>query len=249
MADNFSRRTFEYFDLAHANRKNKNWFEKNKELYLEHVRAPFANLVERLGARVEDELPRILISPRKIVRPTYSKSRPQPDGAVVRPQTRAYFAEKQSSRFEWNPGIYLEFGDPEAAGLAGLGLYDLTSRQRSRLRNALVEDGESITAILNNRRLKKAWGALAGERYRRFPRGFDENGPFAELLWQKSFHLGQRFTRGQIAKKDFIPKLVDDFGAAAPFLAWVRDAVGTFSWEGMPRRNNLGGTLFRDDRI
>jgi uncharacterized protein (TIGR02453 family) len=248
VADNFSRRTFEYFDLAHANRTNKTWFEKNKGLYLEHVRAPFANLVERLGARLGPELPRINFVPRKIVRPVYSKHRPQPDGAVVRPQTRAYFAEKQSSRFEWNPGIYLEFGDPQAAGLAGLGLYELNSRQRSRLRSALVEDAETIERILGSRKLKKAWGGLAGERYRRFPRGMDENGPGAALLWQKEFYLSRTLSRGEIIKKDFIPNIVDDFEVAAPFLSWLRGAVGTYSWDGLPRRG-LGGTRFREDRI
>jgi uncharacterized protein (TIGR02453 family) len=246
VADKFSRRTFEYFDLAHANRKNKAWFEKNKELYLEHVRAPFANLVERLHSRLGPELPNITFSPRKIVRPVYSKHRPQPDGAVVRPQTRAYFAEKQSSRFEWNPGVYLEFGDPEADGLAGLGLYELNSRQRSRLRNALVEDTATIAALLKDRHLKKAWGSLAGETYRRFPRGFDEASAAAEFLWQKEFYLSRQLTRAEIIKKDFIPDLVDAFEAAAPFLQWLRDAVGTYSYAGQPRR---GGTFFREDRL
>lgn len=248
MADNFSRRTFEYFDLAHANRKNKTWFEKNKELYLEHVKAPFANLVERLDSRLGSELKGINFTPRKIVRPVYSKHRPQPDGAVVRPQTRAYFAEKQSSRFEWNPGIYLEFGDPEADGLAGLGLYELNSRQRSRLRSALVEDTDTIAEILGKRALKKAWGPLAGEKYRRFPRGMDENGPAAGFLWQKEFYLSRKLTRAEIIKKDFIPNLVNDFEVAAPFLQWLRGAVGTYSWDGQPRRA-YGGTSFREDRM
>lgn len=227
MGYKFTNRTFEYFDQARKHRRNLDWFKANKQLYLEEVREPFAHLIDLLDRELSHLLPKVAITPRKIKRPIYSAHRPQPDGSVIRPQTSAYFAEKQNTRFEWNPGIFLEFGDEEVAGQAGLGLYELTSRQRSRLRAALVEDFHTIRGILKSKGLK-AWGPLAGERYVRFPQGFDPESPAADLLMQKEFYLSRNFTRAQIVRKDFIPTLVMDFVAAAPFLVWIRESVGIY---------------------
>ncbi|RYZ97380.1 MAG: DUF2461 family protein, partial [Proteobacteria bacterium] len=227
MAENFSKLTFEYFELARKNRKNGAWFEKNKNLYLDHVKAPFANLIELLDMHVGPRLPDIAIAKRKIKRPIYSKNRPQPDGSVVRPQTSAYFAQKQNTRFEWNPGIYLEFGNEETPGMVGIGLYEPSGRQRTRLREAIVNDYDAIKGILSSRKVK-AWGGIGGERYIRFPRGYEEGSRAAPLLWHKEFFLSRKFTKAEIIKKDFIPKLVMELEAAAPFLIWIRDSVGTY---------------------
>ena len=44
----------------------------------------------------------------------------------------------------------------------------------------------------------KRWGCrsgLSGERYQRFPRGFDEGGPGSEYLWHKQYFLSRQLSR------------------------------------------------------
>lgn len=223
----FSKNTFKYFDLAMKNRKNKIWFEKNKSLYLESVKAPFAEIIGAIKTKHQKDLPRIVIDPDRISRPLRPKNRADEDG-IVKTQSHFSLAEKKTSLFEWNPGIYFQVGAAEDDNFFGLGLYMVSSRQTSLLRNALVEDFDTIDQILSDKKLKKAWGGLQGDVYKRFPKGFSPDSPSAQYLIYKQFYFGQTFTRKEILDPKFSSKLLKDLGIAMEFLTWIRNVVGTY---------------------
>ena len=143
----FSNKTFQYFDQAKKNKNNLKWFEKNRILYQESVRKPFAHLVELMQKELQRDLPRIEISPRSITRPLRPKNRAERGGGLVKDFSHLSLAEKRSSLFEWNPGIYIQLGADQDHSLVGLGLYMVSSRQLSLLRNAVTEDFEEIDAL------------------------------------------------------------------------------------------------------
>lgn len=231
MTAKFSKKTFQYFELAQKNQNNRNWFEKNKDLYLEHVRAPFEALVLELGKHFRKDLPGIQIDPKSVTRPLRQAHRARGEG-LVKNFSHITLWEKRSSLFEWNPGIHVQFGAKADDNFVGLGLYMISSRQMSLLRNALVDDFEEIDAILSNRALKKAWGDLKGDRYKRFPKGFSAEDPRTKYLWFKQFYLGQEYSRSEVVAKDFTKNLVKDLKLAIPFFKWVRQSVGTYQRRG-----------------
>ena len=213
---NFSSKTFSYFDLAVKNQKKPEWFEKNKKDYEEHVKKPFEHLANLLFKNFASDLPNIDFSPRKITRPLRRSS--DQFGNIVRSNSTAFFSEKPSSQFEWNPGIYISIGAFPEDNVMGLGLYMVSSRQMKLLRNAIVEDFEKIDSILSAKKLKKNWGELRGEIYKRFPKGFDENSEQAKYLRQKQFYLGQNLSEKQICDKNFFDKVLRDVEVSISFL-------------------------------
>lgn len=222
----FSSKTFTYFDSAIKNKKKIDWLEKHKSDYNEFVKAPFENLTQQLKENFSNEVPRIDFLPRKISRPL--RRNPDADGAFVRTHVMAFFSEKATSQFEWNPGIYISIGSVPNDNVVGLGLYMVSSRQMSLLRHALVDDYAEIDSILTNKKLKKSWGNLQGEIYKRFPKGFDENSEAAKYLKHKQFFLSQKLTRKQICDPKFCDQVVKDIEIAIPFLQWIRSKVGVY---------------------
>ena len=185
----FSPNAFEYFDIAHRQKKNKAWLEKHLDEYEEFVSKPFVALVELLHQEFSGDLPKIDFLKRRISRPL--RRNRDADGGIVRTQATAYFAEKTTSQFEWNPGIYFSLGAKADDNIFALGLYMVSSRQMSRLREGLVNDFDTIEGVLGAKKLVSRWGGLSGEMYKRFPKGFDESLPTAKLLKHKQFFLSQ----------------------------------------------------------
>ncbi len=224
----FSKKTFQYFDAAKRNRKNKAWFEKNRANYEENVKAPFGALLEVLEFKLARHLPGISISVRKVTRPLRPEGRADAAGGIVKTHSHVTLWEKKTSLFEWNPGIHIQIGAEKDDNLVGLGLYMTSSRQMRLLRENLVSDFKNIDKILTDKKLRRFWGNLDGDRFKRFPKGFDPEHPSAKYLWHKQFFLNQDLTRAQVTSRKFAQDLSRDLEVAMPFFQWVRETVGTF---------------------
>lgn len=224
----FTKKTFQYFDLAKKNKKKKEWFLKNKELYEAAVKDPYSILIREMDHRFSHKLPEIVISSKKISRPLRPKNKAELQG-YVKAGAMFYFSQKQTSMFEWNPGIYMHLGDEKDDNVIGLGLYGPSSRQIKRLRTALVEDYETVDRILANKTFKKYWGGLAEEKYKRFPKDYSLDDPAAKYLWYKQFFLRRQFTRKEVVSKDFAETVLRSYEAGIPLLTWIRDSIGIFN--------------------
>ena len=227
MSHKFDLGTFKYFDLAAKNGQTREWFEKNEDLYLEHVKKPMLNFVTGLWAEIDEELPGIEISAKKILRPVKPINKIVPGDNAVKNYINVNFMEKENSRFEWNPGIYLQLSSVKDDNYVIVGLDRVTSRQLKLLRERFTVDYNRINSVLSGRKFKASWGELKGERYSRFPRLYDENQPGAEYLWHKQCYVSQYFTRKEVMSPEFSRQLVEDIKTVVPFLQWLRDTVGT----------------------
>lgn len=242
----FSAASFSYFDGAATHPHDRPWFETHRASYDAHVAAPFAALVLRMHDILGDELPDIEFAPKKITRPIRRNAGgARPSGAAgggpaflaeppaVRSNATAFFSIPATSRFEMNPGFYVSIGAREDDNVCGVGLYMPSSRQMKLLRPSIVAEAATLGSFLADPAVRRRWDGLAGERYQRFPKGFDENGPGAAYLWHKQFFLSRKFTRTGAARRDFAASVADDFALAAPFLRWLKETVGVYRSVGL----------------
>lgn len=223
----FTRKTFRYFDDAKKNKFKKGWFEKHKDEYAALIKAPYGELILEIDHRLGNRLPAVIVSPRKVSRPVPPKAKAETHG-YVKAGAMFYLSEKTTSMFEWNPGMYFHLGDEKDDNVIGMGLYGPSSRQIKRLRQALLDDHETVTRLLSDRKLKKYWGGLADEKYKRFPKDFSPENAAAEYLWYKQFFLRKQFTRKDVLAKDFAGTVLKSYEAGLPLLAWIRAAIGVY---------------------
>jgi uncharacterized protein (TIGR02453 family) len=222
----FSVKTFKYLKLAQKNTNNKDWFVKNKANYEENVKKPFEALVLTLQKELQQDLPRIPISIKSISRPLRPSNRA--DKGLVKSFISINLAEKKTSIFEWNPGIYINIDHKEEDHVLGLGLYLVSSRQMSLVRTKISEDFETINKILSEKKFKKAWKGIQGEKMKKPPKGFPIEQDYSDLLMHKQFYVAHKLKNSDIVKKDFAKKVAKDLKAAMPFLNWIRNTVGTY---------------------
>jgi uncharacterized protein (TIGR02453 family) len=224
----FSKETFKYFDLAKKNKFNKEWFKKNESLYTSSVKEPFSYLIERLHKEFALDLKRIPIDPKKITRPLRPSNKAE-DLGWIKDHSHITLWEPKTSLFEWNPGIHIQFGTKSDDNLVGAGLYMTSGRQISKLREAALLDYETLDSITKNKKFKTIWGQNFGDKYKRFPKGFDVTHPAAEYLWYKQFFVAKNFKRSEVQNPKFIEQLIKDLKLSLPFLNWIRQAVGIYS--------------------
>lgn len=234
----FNRKTFQYFDLAKKNKFKKGWFEKNKKSYEEVIKEPYSLLIREFSQRYGERLPHVIINPRKISRPVRPAHKAKEHG-YVKAGAMFFLSEKTTSQFEWNPGIYLHLGDEKDDNVIGMGLYGPSSRQIKRLRIALKEDWKTVDKLLKDKKLKKYWGTLADEKYKRFPKDYSVDEPAAKYLWYKQFFLRRQFTRREVQSKDFPELVIRAFEAGIPLFQWTREAIGIYNRQEMEREKAL----------
>ncbi len=227
MSKNFSPATFKYFATAKKNTKNKDWFLKNKETYQNHVHSPFEQLILEIQKKLQKELPDLRIDSKLITRPTRPANKAQE--GFVKNFSYATIAEKRTSLFEWNPGIHIQFGTGPEDNFIGCGLYMVSGRQISLLRNAIAKDFETISGILDNMKFKKTWGNIQGEMYVRPPKGFPSDAEYSQLLMHKQFYVYREYKKSEITSSKFSSIVIQDLKSVLPFIKWIRSAVGTYS--------------------
>ncbi len=227
MKQNFTTSTFKYFTAAKKHKNNKDWFLKNKAQYDETVKAPFENLILDIQKKLQIELPDLRIDPKLITRPT--RPAHKAEAGLIKNFSYATITEKRSSLFEWNPGIHIQFGGEKDDNFIGCGLYMVSGRQISLLRNAIVEDFDTINDILKSKKFKNVWGELRGDMYVRPPKGFSTEQNYSKLLMHKQFYVHRNYTLTEIKSKKFSMMVVNDLKLILPFFKWVRSAVGTYT--------------------
>jgi uncharacterized protein (TIGR02453 family) len=222
----FSSLTFDYFKRAKKNQNSKEWFLKNKAHYETHVREPFQAVILELQKQLQRDLPRIVIDPRSVTRPVRPANRAS-SGLV---KTTCYLSlwEKKTSLFEWNPGVHFQIGAEEDDNLIALGLYMVSSRQMSLMRQAIFEDFDTFNDLLMDKKFKKTWGSLEGEKFVRYPKGFPVDQAYSGLLMHKQFFVSKRISKKELYSPGFSKQLAKDLKLAMPFFNYIRQTVGTY---------------------
>lgn len=224
----FTRKAFQYFDAAKKNNKKKEWLNKERRAIFEkEVRAPLMELLEEMNNRFGHKIPKIDITPRKVSRPLRSAQRAEKNG-WIRASGNFFLAEKSDSFFEWNPGIFFQVGDEKQDNVIGIGLYGPSSRQLKSVREALEKDYKTLDKILKSPKIKKYWGGLSDQKYKRFPKDHSPDHPAAKYLVYKQFFLSRHFTRKEVCSKEFASEVLKSYEAALPFFAWIREAAGHY---------------------
>lgn len=223
----FNTNTFRYFDSANENMRDPKWFTQNRELYEKNVKEPMNFLLNIISLELEDSLNGIDINKRMVTRPLRPKNK-QLENGINKDFSYFTISEKRTSLFEWNPGIHFQIGHKADDNLIGVGLYMVSSRQMKLMRDAFFYGYENINKIIENKKFKSAWGEMAGEEYKRFPKDFDPDHPSAKFINKKQFYFSKNFKRTEIKSKDFAQKLVKDLKLAMPYFQWVRETVGVY---------------------
>jgi uncharacterized protein (TIGR02453 family) len=197
-----------FYEGLHADNSKVYW-QANKSVYEQSVRAPFLALLDELAE----------YGPFQVFRP-YKDVRFSKDKTPYKENIGAY------GESEGGTGFYVAFS---AAGMyAGSGYYMMASDQLERFRAAVDAEatGKKIAALVAQ--VEKA-GLKAGamSELKTAPRGVPKDHPRIELLRRKGLMAGRDFPLAKwVHTKAAVGKVRDAWLAAADMNAWLDAHVG-----------------------
>ena len=174
--------TFEFLiDLRFHN--NRNWFNENKDRYLE-AKAEFDTLVNTLIPRLKSMDPTVTVTSAKdsvfrIYRDVRFSKNKEP--------YKTNFGALMGHGGRKSPfaGYYLHF-QPDESFIGG-GIYQPDGPTLKALREGLYHNIDDFKAIINAPEFRKFFPEIHGEKLKMAPKGFPKDFPDIELLKHKHY--------------------------------------------------------------
>ena len=214
--EGFPKEGFRFLRELKVN-NNREWFNKHKQEYIDHLQTPAVSFSVELGERLKSEFPGI----------TYD-TRTNGAGSVMRIYRDIRFSKDKSPYKDhlgvnlWDgrqkkgsPGFHF-FMDTNGAAFYG-GFHEFPKEFLAAYREAVADDrsGKKLEQALD--KLSKAKGfEVGGEQLKRVPPGFDQDHPRGDLL---------RF-KGMWVKSPALPRAVLESSSLVDVCAKNASAIG-----------------------
>jgi len=219
----FSPQLFSFLEELKAN-NNKEWFEENRDRYVELVREPMLAFITAIRPRLAAISPYLVVDPKphggSMLR-VYRDIRFSKSKAPYKAMAAAYFWHQSGK--DNRPGIYLHL-DPEHCFL-GIGLWRPATPVRREITDAIAKNPDAWKEAISSRQFKAKF-KFDGESLAKLPKQYDPDHPFAEDLRRKDFIVTAYFTRQQVCGKDFLDRVENLCQISKPFMGFLTKAAG-----------------------
>lgn len=202
---------------------NKEWFDKNKNLYLE-AKEEFEQVIERLikGIAKFDKKISPDLKGKDCTFRIYKDVRFSKDKTPYKTNFGASI--NPGGKKSLVAGYYLHL-EPGAAFLAG-GVYMPEPPLLNAIRQEIDYSPEALLKILKSAAFKKYFKGLDEEdKLKTAPKGFEKDHPQLELLKNRHFVVSYRLNDKDLLGKTFESTVISGFKAMHPFLEYLRDAT------------------------
>ncbi len=215
-----SQQTFKFLRELKAN-NNREWFNANKQRYIDEVRDPLLVLVAQLSSPLAKISRHIVADPRPV------------GGSLFRIYRDTRFS-KDKSPYKTHAGMH--FGT-RGEGMLGAGYYlHLEPRHVFMAAGVWHPEAPTLKTIRDTIVAKpKAWQQVSKKveldegddgRLKRPPQGYDPQNPLIEDLKRKSFTASTTFTEAQACAADFPKRFIKACEQKVPLMEFLTTAVG-----------------------
>jgi uncharacterized protein (TIGR02453 family) len=217
----FTKDTVRFFAALRKN-NNRDWFERNRATYEDHVIAPSKLFVTAMGERLKKIVPGLVAVPavNKSIFRIYRDTRFSLDPAPYKTHLGIYFWEGTRPKLE-SSGFYFQLEPPDL--YLGGGMYRIPDDLLSKFRKDVADPrrGAEIAKIVASIRAREGF-SVEGEHYKRVPAGFDPGHPNADLLKHKGLYASYET---KVPEEFYSARLVDycleRFEPIVPLHRWL----------------------------
>lgn len=202
---------------------DREWFNKNKNVYEEKVKQPFEQLVGDLIARMEKlhpgfhlELKDSIFRLNRDIRFSKDKSPYKTYvSAVIGPGGRKNMAD---------PGMYLQL---EAKSLMIFeGVYMPQKEPLSKIRAAIMDQPDRVEKLKKDKKFVALFGKIQGEVNKVLPPEFKEAAKKEPLITHKQFYFTAKYDDGKtLFRKDLVDFIMKHHAAAQPWSEFLYEAI------------------------
>lgn len=202
---------------------NKAWFVEHKQDYDLHIMQPARDFVVAMGKRLGELSPGVIADPRvnKSIFRIYRDVRFSHDKTPYKTHLALLFWAGEGAKLE-NPGYYFHL---EAENLMlGGGIYQFSKPMLKAYRNAVVNPvlGPALYQLMAD--LKEKGYDVGSQTYKRVPRDYDPNHPYADLLRYSGFTMGIDLgLHPTLHTPALVDTCIEIYRDAKPMINWLRE--------------------------
>lgn len=191
---------------------NRDWFNKNKNLYLDAYQDVInfvENLIEEIG-EFDKEIGKL--DAKKSLFRIYRDTRFAKDKSPYKTNFGAGLGMGKGNKVS---GYYLHI-EPGKSFLAG-GVYQPDSKILKEIRNEVSSNSEDFLNIINNKDFKKYFGELdQGDKLQKVPQGFEKEDKMADYLKLKNFIVMHHLKDDEVLDKNALQNFTKIYKAMKP---------------------------------
>lgn len=214
------RSTFDFLTKLSRN-NNRDWFQKNKGLYLaaqENVSIWVNQLITEMNKHDQLKTSNAKESLYRI----YNDVRFAEDKKPYNPRFAGYLRrEKPALR-----GGYYYWVTPSGSRI-GCGFVYPNPHDLKRIREDIDENHLDWRKIISNKKLKNAFGEMQGGQVKTAPRGFPRDHTAIDLLRHKQFWFERSFSDREVLSINFIKSVNETFKTIRPFFDHMSEVLTT----------------------
>lgn len=203
---------------------NREWFHAHKDEYEENVKFPMQCLIATLREKLRDEIPELEFNPKKSIFRIHRDVRFSKNKAPYKTNIAASFEMRGKKKTTETPGLYV--GIEPGSVFVGGGMYMPWGDQLKAIRKSIIEKPDDFLSVVEDKRFKKIFGGIMGEKLVKAPMGIAKDHPMIEHLRHKQFFVGKEWdNESVVSSKKFADTAASLFTDTMPLIRWLMKAI------------------------
>ena len=206
-----------------AENNSKTWFDQNRKRYEQSVKEPFHDLVAEMIQRIQQEDPRVDLSPKDAIfrinrDMRFAKGKPPYKtfvSALISPGGR---------RKKEIPGFYLELRAEHIRVYGGAYMVDRAGLEK--VRSAITADLDGFERLLSDSVFKQKYGEMRGKRFKRVPSELKEVAREQPVLLNKEFYFFAELSPRLLSDDSLPEELMAYYRVGKPLSDFLLRALG-----------------------
>lgn len=217
----FSKDFSDFFSELEKN-NNKEWFQENKERYLYSVKIPFEIFVQDLINVIHERDDSVIPTAKESLFRIYRDVRFSSDKSPYKTFASAIISAGGKKDYTI-PGFYIEFNSTQI--LIYMGAYFLDSKQLYKVRTSIKNNLEEFEDIINEKKFKRKFGKILGEKNKIIPKEFRETAIAQPLIMNKQFYCHAKLESKKILSDKLVEIIAEHYFVSLPFKDFLIDAI------------------------
>lgn len=201
---------------------NRDWFQANKHVFEEKLRAPMEAVVDSVNQALAAGAPEYVTDAKKAIFRIYRDTRFSPDKTPYKTHLGALFPKRGMAKLS-GAALYFHVA-PESVVVAG-GVYFAEPKTLLQLRTYLSENHKEFEGLLKPKRVKELCGELHGDSLSRPPKGFPAEHPAIDLIKRKQWYFDITLPIEESARPAFAKTLSKRFLAMLPVVEFLNRGI------------------------
>lgn len=219
----FNSKFFKFFDELKLN-NNKDWFDKNRDIYEAEVKAPFKKLVEELTVQMSKELPELNPNPSKAIFRINRDIRFSKDKSPYKTNVGAVLS-RTGTKDQIYPGYYLHFGADD--NIVGGGKYFCDKQELAKIRQEIYYNNKTFAKLLSDKKFKDCFGTLQGDQSKILEPDYKDFQKTQPLIANKQFWFYKNLSRKEIMSEEIDKLILSHYKAAVRMNKFLLEAIAS----------------------